>query len=122
MNTLSAAYLTSRLARPIAPAVSPEVQQLTDQFSAQTEQILTDFACCGLLVTSLAAATALLFGSLLLLLHHPPMRTALPTLRLLRHEPVQRYPKRPLENRVAKANRDELRLVSARLRAGQLNK
>lgn len=122
MNALSSLYSADRLIREIAPAMPPEVQQVADQLAAQTGPLLAD-AYYGLLAACITAAIALLFSSLLLVLNHPSPKPVQPKPRLIRSAAVHplRQPKRPVENRVATANRAELRLVSDRLRAGQLS-
>lgn len=122
MNASFTFYSTDQLVRAIAPALPPQVQQVADQLGNQTGQVLTDFGYSSLLVACLSAAIVLLLSSLLLVLNYPRRnRLVQPTLRLIRSAPTNRQPKRPIENRVATANRAELRLVSARIRAGQLS-
>lgn len=121
MNALSILHSADQLVREIAPAVPPKVQQLANHLETQTGQMLANVAYYGLLVACLTAAIALLCSSLLLVLNYPAPKPAPPKLRLIRSAPTNRLPKRPVENQVAKANRAELRLASARIRAGQLS-
>ncbi|MBC8153218.1 MAG: hypothetical protein H7Z72_09930 [Bacteroidetes bacterium] len=122
MNPLSSLYLAHQLIQKIAPTVPPVIQQLADQIDGQTQQLLTDIAHYGLLIAGLTSAIALLLSSLPLVLHYPRTNPAQPTLRLIRSVSSQQpLLRRPVENRVARANRAELRLVSARIRAGQLS-
>lgn len=121
MNTLFIFYSADQLIGKIVPAMPPEVQQLADQLKTQTEQILTDFAYYSLLVACLTAAIALLCSSLLLVLNYPSPKPVQPKLRLIRSAPTHGQPMRPVENQLARANRDELRLASARIRVGQFD-
>ena len=121
MNALSILYSADQLTHKITPTVPQEVQQLANQFGDQAQQALNDFAYYGLLIAGLTAAIALLFSSLLLVLNNPQTKLAQPELRLIRSASVFQPSKRPVENRIARANRNELRLVSDRVRAGQFS-
>lgn len=122
MNALFTLYSSAQLVRVMAPALPPQVQQVADQLGNQTGQVLTDFGYSSLLVAGLSAAIALLLSSLLLVLYPSP-KPVQPEPRLIRSAavPTNPQPNRPAQNRVARANRDELRLASARIRAGQLS-
>ncbi len=121
MNSLFTPYFVGQLIRETGPAVPQEVQQLTDRFGTQTQLILADFAYHALLITGLMAAISLLIASLLLVLHNPLTKIAQPDIRLIRRASVNQPPKHPPESRIARANRHELRVVSARIQAGQLS-
>jgi hypothetical protein len=124
MFFLSTPSLTSLFTAVSAPGVPPEVQQLANELSKQTQDLFTQFIEYGVLMAGLMAAFALLFGSLSLILDKPVLppvsfesRPASPALP--RPVRLHRYPRRPSENPVARANRQALQLASARIRAGQ---
>lgn len=105
MNALVTFHSASQLIGKIAPAMPPEVQQLADQFSSQTQQTLNDFAYYGLLIACLTAVISLLFSSLLLLWHYPQLKPVQPEFHLIKSVSIQAQPKRPVENRVAQPRR-----------------
>ena len=121
MHTLSSLFVTNQFTQKIAPTVPPEVQQLVDQFGNQTGQLIDNFAYYGLLSAGLISAIALLSSSLLLILRYPLKKPVQPELRLIHSAPLDWQPKRPVESCIARTNRNELRMLSARIRAGQLS-
>lgn len=121
MNALLIIRSTDQFIQEIAPAVPLEVRQLADQLGRQTHQVLDNFAYCGFLITALTAVIVLLFTSLLLVLYHPTVKPVQPEVPLVKFVATNRQLNRPVESYIARANRNELRLVSDRVRAGQLS-
>ncbi len=120
MNVFSALYQTNPLICFTAPAVPPEVQRFANQLDAQTQQLLASVAVKELFVTALITAVFSLFCSLLLVLFYPLAKVATQPVPVSRFVPKHRS-RHPVISRTARANGGELRSLSARLRAGQLN-
>ena len=121
MNALSMIYAMGPFIQETTPDVPQEVQQLATQLTGQTQYLLNNIAYYGLLIACLTAAISLLFSSLLLVLRYPLVKPAQPEIRLIHSVTTNRQPIRPAQRCVAQANRNELRLASARIRAGQLS-
>lgn len=121
MIQLVTLHPAARFIRENGPPMPHELLQLAGQVTEQTRQLLTEFAFYGLLGTCLTAAVFLLIGSLLLVRYAPVQKKEWPDLRLIRPGATYLQPKRPVENQIARANRQALQLVSTRIRSGQLS-
>ena len=127
MSRLSIRSFVNAYAATGAPGIPPQVQQVANHLSHQACDLLARLIQYRWRWASLSVAFALLVGSLLLIRYARVQEAISPRSRPDQPAQMQlpsqfdRHPKRLLESRIARANRQALQLASTRIKGGQLS-